>query len=224
MQFTPAGALSGLSGVINAFLQVSASSPDWLLSPPTTSDPLGFGAAGRALSGTATTLGTVAPSNGVLTEDVKFVISQGGIEAVGFVRASDTTGFTTSAQYQSALQSAMNAALARLLSAGGTAASITVAIDGTGNVALTGSTGVKVRGNLLAINFTGPDVSSILDRFKEIPDVHRRDPGPAGADRLPARDAGHRRRGRRDRIRPRHEAPAHRPERVRARRPRSLTQ
>ena len=53
VQFTPAGALSGLSGVINAFLEISASSPDWLLAPPTTSDPLGFGAAGRALSGAA---------------------------------------------------------------------------------------------------------------------------------------------------------------------------
>ncbi|MEX2645398.1 MAG: choice-of-anchor D domain-containing protein [Gaiellaceae bacterium] len=171
VQFAPGGALSGLAGTLNAFLKVSASSPDWLLSPPTFSDPLGFGAAVRALTASATTLGTATPSTGVLAEDVRFVISQGAFEAVGFVRAADTSAFTTRAQLQAALQGAVNAALARLVSAGGSGGTITVGLDGSGNVTLTeptGTAGLGVRGNLFHVDFNGPDVASILDRFRNL--------------------------------------------------------
>ena len=168
VQFAPGGALSGLAGTLNAFLKISASSPDWLLSPPTFSDPLGFGAAVRALSATATTLGSPAPSNGVLSEDVRFVISQGTFEAVGFVRAADTTAFTTRAELQAALQGAVDAALLRLVAAGGAGGTVTVAIDGSGNVSLTGTSGLGVRGNLFHVDFQGPDVANVLDRFRNL--------------------------------------------------------
>jgi Ca2+-binding RTX toxin-like protein len=152
--------LSGLSGLLNAFLEVSASSPDWLLSPPTFDDPLGFGADLRAITGTPTVLGAV-PTDGVLAADVRFVVNDGaGNEAVGFLVAGDYG--SSAGDIVAALQTAFNDALARLPGV----QSATVGLSG-GNLSLTGN-GFSVRGNLFHVNFDGPDVAAILDRFKDL--------------------------------------------------------
>ncbi|MGH9259202.1 MAG: hypothetical protein ACRD08_04770, partial [Acidimicrobiales bacterium] len=174
LEIEPDGVLAGLPGDLNASLALTATSPNWFISPPTLNDPLGFGPDLQPFS--TITLDNPAPGNGRLAQSVSFVLSQqvgpDTFEAVGILRAADTAAFTTRAQLETALQDALNDAKARLDDAvadGSELGALTVDIDdGTGEIDITGPTGLSIRGNLIKIDFTGPDVSAILDRFQDL--------------------------------------------------------
>jgi|GEM_PF-6918000 len=85
---------------------------------PTINDPLGFGPAPLSLSTSPTTLSPLAPPSGKLTANVNFSISDGTYTGVGILHASDTAAFSGLSQLVTALQGAVNAALANLHAAG----------------------------------------------------------------------------------------------------------
>jgi Ca2+-binding RTX toxin-like protein len=169
LTIAPSGALSGLASTLNAHAALSATSPNWLLAPPSISDPLGFGTDAQALSTSTFTLSQSLPSNGQLTQNVSFVISDGTHSALGLVRAADTASFTTTSQLLTALQGAVNDALARLHAAGSSSTTtITVGNDG-GKLSLTASAAdLTVRGNVIKLDFNGPDFNNILDHFRHL--------------------------------------------------------
>src|SRR5262249_50863097 len=132
-------------------------------------DPLGFGTDAQSLSTSAFTLGQPAPTNGQLKQNVSFVISDGTHEAVGVLHAADTSSFSSVSQLVTALQGAINDALARLHAAGSSSTTtITVGSSG-GNITLTASAGdLTIRGNVIKLDFTGPDFQNLLDHFRHL--------------------------------------------------------
>src|SRR5581483_509176 len=116
---TPPGGITAL----DASLDLTADSPDWLTAPPSFADPLGFGTDSHALSTNAITLGNAVPSNGQFGDSVTFVIADGNTASahtgVGFLSLKDISGFTTQDELKTGLQNAINAALADLATNGG---------------------------------------------------------------------------------------------------------
>src|SRR5262249_43400286 len=95
LSITPTGALSGISGALHASGAISLDVPSFLTAPPQLFnyyDPLGFGHGAVTFADTVTpvALDAVAPANGQLTQDLFFIISNGGSEAIAVVKASDT--------------------------------------------------------------------------------------------------------------------------------------
>lgn len=163
----PGGVLAGLPDELNAFLKVTATSPNWLVSLPSFGDPLGLGSDQTDLTATFT-VGTAAPANGRLTENATFVLSDGTRDAVGIVLAKDTSTFITPAQLQVALQAAVNAALADLATAGGDATNaVNVGLVGGKFtfIQTAGAGDLSIRG---PIAFSGPDFDAVLDRFRDL--------------------------------------------------------
>ena len=156
--------ITGLSG-ISAEATISLDIPDLLTAPPMLfNDPLGFAHSTITFDGsTVFPLGVAAPSNGQLTGDVSFVIGSGGKEQVGVLKASDTSSNTSLSQLETELQTAINTAITNLNLGG----SITVADNGSGIITLTGTSGLKFRGNTFQFSFIGPDISNALDLFNQ---------------------------------------------------------
>ncbi|MEX2149864.1 MAG: LEPR-XLL domain-containing protein [Steroidobacteraceae bacterium] len=163
----PGGVLAGLPEELNAFLKITTTSPNWLVSLPSFADPLGLGSDQTDLTAIFT-LGTAAPANGRLTENATFVLSDGTRDAVGIVLAKDTATFSTPEQLQAALQSAATAALAKLATTGGDAANaVNVGLAG-GKFTFNQTAGagdLSIRG---PIAFSGSDFDAVLDRFRDL--------------------------------------------------------
>src|SRR5207247_1988447 len=155
---TPLGGISAL----DANLDLTAKSPNWLIAAPSFADPLGFGTDTHALSSTPLALETVVPTNGRLTDSVTFVVTDGTNNGIVFLPAKDTSAFASRTDLSNALQTAVNAAM----SAGSVAGTVTVAVNGDGKITLagTGAT-LSARG---PIAFSGLDVASILDKFRDL--------------------------------------------------------
>src|SRR5262249_31536542 len=136
--------------------------PDFLRAPPMlVNDPLGFGHSSIAFDGTTVTpLGQAVPTNGRLTSDVSFVVSNGSAEALGIVKASDTAGNNSASDLEAQFQAAINSALAEL----GGGKTITVGLA-NGAFTLKGSSGVSFRGNTIQVSFEKPD---FLDEFQHL--------------------------------------------------------
>jgi len=177
----PDGFLSGLPANLGS-IEIKVDDPNWLAALPTFDDPLGLGSVNQDVTAGVDFTGYVAPSNGLLTEDIVFVVSQkyGATEAERFeelvvLKAEDTSNSSRSA-LEGLLQTAVNDAMARLQddftsnSITGTVGSIVVDIDDetggegdTGAVSLTGTHGVfglnahlDVRGNVIQLDFNHP--------------------------------------------------------------------
>ena len=168
LEVEPGGVLAGLPADLDAFLKITGTSANWLVTLPSFGDPLGLGFDQTALTGTPFTLGATLPGNGRLTENATFIISDGTREAIGYVLAKDTASFSTPAQLQGAVQAAINAALAELAEDGGDAANaITVGLSG-GKLTLTQAGGAEVLDIRGPIAFSGPDFDAILERFRDL--------------------------------------------------------
>jgi hypothetical protein len=147
---------------------LTATSPNWLVAPPGLNDPFGFGTDARPLGSGPVVLDTPVPTSGRLTQDVSFVLSDGTHDTVGYLRAKATAGFTATTDLVTALQAAVDDARARLAAlSGSTVGAITVALSG-GKVQLTGPSGLSVRGNLVKVDFHGPDFDNILSHLRHL--------------------------------------------------------
>ena len=153
---TPLGGISALQ----ASLDLTTESPNWLTAAPSFADPLGFGTDSHDLSATPVTLDTAAPTNGQLSDSVTFVISDGTKNAVVFLSSKATSGFSSASDLQNALQTAVNNALTAASMTG----TVTVGLDG-GKITLAGDSGLSARG---PIAFSGPDLQSIIDKFRDL--------------------------------------------------------
>src|SRR5581483_7576969 len=163
---TPLGGITAL----DASLDLTADSPDWLTAPPSFADPLGFGTDSHALSTNAITLGNAVPSNGQFGDSVTFVIADGNTASahtgVGFLSLKDISGFTTQDELKTGLQNAINAALADLATNGGPSGkTITVDIVNDKVTLTANDSSLYVRG---PIAFSGPDLQSVLDKFRDL--------------------------------------------------------
>jgi RTX calcium-binding nonapeptide repeat (4 copies) len=156
----PTGIISGLGSL--GSVTVTLDVPDWLRAPPMlVNDPLGFGHSSITFDGTTvTTLGTAAPSNGRLTSDVSFIVSAGGSEQFGILKASDTAGNNSATDLEAQFQAAVNAALAKL----GGGHTITVGLA-NGTFTLLGDSGLSFRGDTIQLSFTKPD---FVDEFQHL--------------------------------------------------------
>src|SRR5262249_27873836 len=99
-------------------------------------------------------LDQVVPSNGRLTSDVSFVVTNGTAEKAEVIKASETSAFKTSSDLLNLLQSRLDDA-SKSLSIG----KITAAINGDGKFAFSGPAGIKLRGNTFQFTIVGPDLS-----------------------------------------------------------------
>jgi len=170
LNIAPDGALAGLPDVLSAEMNLNInSSPDWLVALPSMNDLLGFGASLISLGTSPFALGEQAPENGQLSKDISFILQEGTFEAVGVLRAGETAGFTTRTQLETALQNAIDDTLGRLVKAGGTAGTtITAGINALGEISLTGTAGLGIRGNVIKQAFSGADFDNILDKFRDL--------------------------------------------------------
>ncbi len=170
----PAGGLSGLAPGLDAFVSITASSPNWIRGPPSFTDALGVGAAPTTLGATPFQLTAQAPTGWVFTTDRTFILRQGAHEALILIRASATAENTTAAHLQSDIQAAIDAALLRIDDLGGDGGTVGVLVNGTTRaitltgVIATGDDPLQVRANVVDIQFQGPDFSGVLDKFKDL--------------------------------------------------------
>src|SRR5262249_15688289 len=106
----PTGAIAGLGSL--GSITVSLDVPDWLRAPPMlVNDPLGFGHSSIDLDRSAAeTLGQ-APTNGQLSGDVSFIISDGSVEHIGIIKASSTSDNHSATDLKTDFQDAVDAAL-----------------------------------------------------------------------------------------------------------------
>jgi hypothetical protein len=181
----PDGFLSGLPANLGS-IEFGIDDPNWLAALPTFSDPLGLGSENQDVTGGVTFDGYVVPSNGVLTEDMVFVVSQKygdteaeRVEELVVLKAEDTSDNTSRADLQSDLNhsttGAITKALARLqddidsmdppLSGTNVVGTITATISSEGVVSLSGTAGtfdgttaeqLDVRGNIIQLDFNRP--------------------------------------------------------------------
>ncbi|MHC1764379.1 MAG: beta strand repeat-containing protein [Verrucomicrobiia bacterium] len=159
----PDGALGGLPITSDlGSVAISAQSPNWLLAPPSLTNPFGFALSNQPLAGSGVTVGI---SGNVLNQDMIFVLSQ-TIGSKTFatpviVRAADTALNLTAADLETDIQGAINQATARLQrlvqKAGGseTVATVDAVVSDT-TVTFTTATAVDLRGLYLDINFNKP--------------------------------------------------------------------
>jgi len=174
----PDGIIAGLPTDLGS-IEIWAQSPNWLLQPPSLSNPFELSKDDQDLGTSTIQLGI----NPVLSQDLLFVLSQevGGdtYETPVIVRAIDTVGNANLAALQADIQAALNAAEARLQhmvdKAGGseTVASATAAVSGAGALTFVGSlndaTDLNLRGLFVDIQFNKPSgLDDLLDSLKDL--------------------------------------------------------
>jgi len=184
----PDGAIAGLGNVFGDLgsVAISAESPNWLIAPPSLSNPFGFAKLNQSLADPGHTVSAGLPSSGVLTQDMFFVLSQ-TIDSLAFatpvvVRAADTAGNLTGADLQADIQAAVDKAVARIQhladqaaspGTAGTADSIEVTVTG-GNVKFKSlddhdATAENLRGLFVGIDFNKPaGLEDLLDSLKDL--------------------------------------------------------
>jgi Ca2+-binding RTX toxin-like protein len=165
LKIAPDGALSGLASTLNASLDVAVTSPNWLIQPPSLTDTWGFGAHYTKLDDPGSlSLTLKAPTDGKIAEDLVFVITDGTKEAIGVLRAADTSTNTSRTDLQADIDGAVKAAITQLGSGG----AITVTVDnGDGTISFDSSNALSMRGNVIKADFQGPDFDAIVDRFRD---------------------------------------------------------
>jgi hypothetical protein len=160
LDVTPSTPLGGVSA-LDATLDLTSFSPNWLTATPSLADPLGFGTDNHDLSSTPVTLAKAVPGNGHLSDSVTFVVSDGTHNAIVFVPFKSTSAFSSADDLRAALQTAVNDAM----SAASVSGSVTVGLSGGKITLATSDSGLSARG---PIAFSGPDVQSLLDKFRNL--------------------------------------------------------
>lgn len=161
-------------------IDIWAQSPNWLISPPTLSNPFEFALENQDLAAPGYTIST---TGNVLSQDMIFALSQtiGGstFETPVIVKAADTAGNTSAADLQTDIQAAVNKAIARIQHmvtkalGSGTAAAVSVSVsdnDVTFSTATAyDATAVNLRGMYLDIDFNQPEgLEDLLNSLKDL--------------------------------------------------------
>jgi Ca2+-binding RTX toxin-like protein len=180
----PDGAISGLPVSLGS-IAISAQSPNWLLSPPTLTNPFAFAKTDQSLGGlgvAVSTTGLASPS-GVLSKDMVFVLSQtigiNTFETPVVVRAIDTVGNLNAADLDADIQAAVNKAVARLqhlvdrVPLTKTVGTVDVAVSGSNvtfaTLAANDAAAVNLRGLFVDIDFTKPaGLDELFDSLKNL--------------------------------------------------------
>src|SRR5262249_19927230 len=186
LSLEPGGPLHGLPVNFGA-VSIDAQSPNWLISPPSLSNPFGFPSTDTSLAapGASVSRTGLVSGSGVLSKDMVFVLSQtiGGqtFATPVIVRGSDTADNHTAADLEADIQSAVDLAIARIQRLADQAAVTPPRTAATVDVTLSGSTvtfptpaannasSVTLRDLFVNIDFTKPSgFDELLNSLKNL--------------------------------------------------------